>query len=46
VAPTPEAARAARRCAPLPATGRPLDDLLADVADLVLPHPMGKGRPN
>ncbi|MEU6791293.1 pyridoxal-dependent decarboxylase [Nonomuraea wenchangensis] len=29
----------------LPADGRPLDDLLADVRAHVLPHPMGNGHP-
>lgn len=29
----------------LPATGRPLDDLVDDVRDRVLPYPMGNGHP-
>ncbi|MBB5867071.1 glutamate/tyrosine decarboxylase-like PLP-dependent enzyme [Allocatelliglobosispora scoriae] len=30
---------------PLPAAGRPLGDLLDDVRDRIMPHPMGNGHP-
>ncbi|MGA5821298.1 pyridoxal phosphate-dependent decarboxylase family protein [Kitasatospora sp. NPDC094028] len=43
--PMDEAARAALLDAPLPAAGRPLDDLLAAIGRDVLPHPMGNGHP-
>ncbi|MDN3358659.1 pyridoxal-dependent decarboxylase [Actinomadura sp. DC4] len=43
--PVPGADRAWLTDQPLPAAGRPLEDLLADVRDHVLPHPMGNGHP-
>jgi glutamate/tyrosine decarboxylase-like PLP-dependent enzyme len=43
--PVPEAERAWLAGQPLPAAGRPLDALLADVRDHVLPYPMGNGHP-
>ncbi|WP_031069524.1 pyridoxal phosphate-dependent decarboxylase family protein [Streptomyces sp. NRRL WC-3742] len=39
------AARAALLDAPLPAEGRPLDELLAAIGRDVLPYPMGNGNP-
>jgi aromatic-L-amino-acid/L-tryptophan decarboxylase len=43
--PVPEADRSWLCRQPLPAAGRPLEDLLHDVRDHVLPHPMGNGHP-
>ncbi|MGA5759924.1 pyridoxal phosphate-dependent decarboxylase family protein [Nonomuraea bangladeshensis] len=43
--PVPDGERAWLSGQELPADGRPLDDLLADVRAHVLPHPMGNGHP-
>ncbi|MGW6917313.1 pyridoxal phosphate-dependent decarboxylase family protein [Kitasatospora sp. NPDC054939] len=43
--PVPDGHRKALLEAPLPATGRPLDELLAGIAADVLPYPMGNGSP-
>ncbi|MFF0768390.1 pyridoxal phosphate-dependent decarboxylase family protein [Nonomuraea wenchangensis] len=43
--PVPDGERAWLSGQDLPADGRPLDDLLADVRAHVLPHPMGNGHP-
>ncbi|KJS51036.1 amino acid decarboxylase, partial [Streptomyces rubellomurinus subsp. indigoferus] len=43
--PMDEAARTALLDGPLPAEGRPLDDLLAAIGRDVLPYPMGNGHP-
>lgn len=43
--PVPDADRAWLAEQPLPAAGRPLEDLLGDVRAHVLPYPMGNGHP-
>lgn len=43
--PVPAADRSWLTEQPLPAAGRPLDDLLGDARDHVLPYPMGNGHP-
>ncbi|MFF4648508.1 pyridoxal phosphate-dependent decarboxylase family protein [Streptomyces sp. NPDC001380] len=43
--PVDEAARERLLGAPLPAAGRPLEELLAAVGEQVMPYPMGNGHP-
>ncbi|NUS05203.1 MAG: amino acid decarboxylase, partial [Nonomuraea sp.] len=43
--PVPAAERAWLGGLPLPEAGRPLDELLDDVGEHVLPYPMGNGHP-
>ncbi|MFI6456161.1 pyridoxal phosphate-dependent decarboxylase family protein [Streptosporangium amethystogenes] len=43
--PVPDADRSWLSHQPLPATGRPLENLLHDIRDHVLPYPMGNGHP-
>jgi glutamate/tyrosine decarboxylase-like PLP-dependent enzyme len=43
--PMTETARTWLRDQPLPESGRPLDDLLAEIEARVLPYPMGNGHP-